>query len=164
MDVYLRWANDPITMRGNGRPEPEDRETLRAGLDVMMSGTNRHFTIYDPARQDGAGAPLPIGTATLSIDRPVGAAEYLITLGEEGRGRGLAAPATRLVLDVAFEDETLENVYLTVLEPNIAGIRAYTRAGFQRIGHRRHSALWAGKRVDEILMDAIPTSRPPSAT
>ncbi|MYV99061.1 GNAT family N-acetyltransferase [Streptomyces sp. SID3343] len=159
LDVYLRWTNDPVTMRGNGRTELEDREALRTGLDVMLSGENRHVTIYDPARRDHGAGPLPVGTATLSIDRPVAAAEYLITLGEEGRGRGLAAPATRLVLDVGFEDEGLENVYLTVLEPNVAGIRAYKQAGFRLIGHRRRSALWAGRRVDEILMDAIPTSR-----
>ncbi|MFI6580995.1 GNAT family N-acetyltransferase [Embleya sp. NPDC050493] len=158
LDVYLRWTNDPVSMRGNGRVDPETRERLRAGLDVMIAGDNAHFTIYDPARQDRTGGPLPVGTATLSIDRPVAAAEYLVTLGEEGRGRGLAAPATRLVLDFAFEDAGLENVYLTVLEPNVAGIRAYTRAGFQLIGHRRRSAVWAGKRVDEILMDAIPPS------
>jgi diamine N-acetyltransferase len=162
LDVYLRWTNDPVTMRGNGRAETEDRESLSSGLDVMLSGENAHFTIYDTARQDEDGDPLPVGTATLSIDRPVAAAEFLITLGEEGRGRGLAAPATRLILDVGFEEEGLENVYLTVLEPNVAGIRAYTRAGFRLIGHRRRSALWAGTRVDEIFMDAIPASRPVS--
>ncbi|WP_201260808.1 GNAT family N-acetyltransferase [Embleya scabrispora] len=162
LDTYLRWTNDPVVMRGNGRFEPEEREVLRAALDVMISGPNAHFTVYDRLRTDPHEGPLPIGTATLSIDRPVAAAEFFITLGEEGRGRGLAAPATRLVLDFAFEEAGLENVFLAVLEPNVAAIRAYTRAGFQRIGHRRRSALWAGSRVDEVLMDAIPTSLEPA--
>ncbi|MFI1578854.1 GNAT family N-acetyltransferase [Embleya sp. NPDC020630] len=158
LDTYLRWTNDPVVMRGNGRFEPEEREVLRAALDVMIAGPNAHFTVYDRLRTDPHGGPLPIGTATLSIDHPVAAAEFFITLGDEGRGRGLATPATRLVLDFAFEEAGLENVFLAVLEPNVAAIRAYTRAGFQRIGHRRRSALWAGSRVDEVLMDAIPMS------
>ncbi|MGW9210053.1 GNAT family N-acetyltransferase [Embleya sp. NPDC055664] len=162
LDTYLRWTNDPVVMRGNGRFAPEEREVLRAALDVMIAGPNAHFTVYDRLRADPHGGPLPIGTATLSIDHPVAAAEFFITLGEEGRGRGLAAPATRLVLDFAFEEAGLENVFLAVLEPNVAAIRAYTRAGFQRIGHRRRSALWAGSRVDEVLMDAIPTSLEPA--
>ncbi|MFE5327270.1 GNAT family N-acetyltransferase [Embleya sp. NPDC056575] len=159
LDTYLRWTNDPVAMRGNGRFEPEDREALRAGLEVMIPGANAHFTVYDRLGTDPNGGPLPIGTATLSIDHPVAAAEFFITLGEEGRGRGLAAPATRLVLDFAFEEGGLENVYLAVLAPNVAAIRAYRRSGFQLIGHRRRSALWGGARVDEVLMDAIPASR-----
>ncbi|GCE01272.1 hypothetical protein [Embleya hyalina] len=75
LDTYLRWTNDPMVMRGNGRFEPEEREALR----------------------------LPIGTATSSIEHPIAAAEFFIGLGEEGRGRGLAAPAAAVRCGPAVE-------------------------------------------------------------
>lgn len=91
-------------------------------------------------------------------------AEFFILLGEDGRGRGLGTEATRLTLDYALHITNLANVHLSVLAPNVAGVRAYERAGFRRIGSRRQSGYWLGGRCDEVLMDAVPIDFPgPSA-
>ena len=63
-------------------------------------------------------------------------------------------------MDYAFHVTNLSNVYLTVLAPNLAGIRAYERAGFRKIGVRCQSGYWLGQRVDEVLMDAVPAELP----
>jgi RimJ/RimL family protein N-acetyltransferase len=65
-----------------------------------------------------------------------GNAEFAIALGER-RGQGLGSEATRLVLDSAFHVLHLRNVLLETLEWNHAGLTAYERAGFRRIGVRR---------------------------
>jgi RimJ/RimL family protein N-acetyltransferase len=93
------------------------------------------FTVYD--RKDSA----PVGTAgLLGIHHADGTAELGIFLGER-RGQGLGTEATRLVLDFAFNVLQLRNVLLETLEWNAAGLAAYERAGFRRIGVRRGARI-----------------------
>jgi diamine N-acetyltransferase len=108
------------------------------------------FTVYD--RKDSA----PVGTAgLLAILHAHGNAEFAIFLGER-RGQGLGTEATRLVLDFAFHVLQLRNVLLETLEWNAAGLAAYERAGFRRIGVRRGARISRGQPTDVVLMDAVP--------
>src|SRR5207248_10443428 len=145
-------------MTGNGRQTPESLDERTAGLDSQMrhSMNQARFTIYDTTKDE----PSPVGTTDLVIQHRWRTAEFFILLGEEGRGRGIGTEATRLALDYAFHVTNLLNVYLTVLSPNTAAIRAYEKAGFRVIGERRQSGCWLGRRVSEVLMDAIPTDFP----
>jgi diamine N-acetyltransferase len=47
-------------------------------------------------------------------------------------------------------------VWLKVLEPNTAGVRAYQRAGFRMAGRLRQAGYWLGQPCDELFMDATP--------
>jgi RimJ/RimL family protein N-acetyltransferase len=108
------------------------------------------FTVYD--RRDSA----PVGTAgLLGILHAHGNAEFAIVLGER-RGQGLGTEATRLVLDFAFHVLQLRNVLLETLEWNVAGLTAYERAGFRRVGLRRRAMMSRGRLTDIVLMDAVP--------
>jgi RimJ/RimL family protein N-acetyltransferase len=108
------------------------------------------FTVY--AREDSA----PVGRAGLPGIRPWhGNAECAIYLGER-RGQGLGTEATRLVLDYAFHVLQLRNVLLETLDWNAAGLAAYERAGFRRIGVRRGARISRGRPTDIVLMDAVP--------
>jgi diamine N-acetyltransferase len=96
-----------------------------------------------------------VGTTSLMrIDWRLSRAEFGIALGER-RGTGLGTEATRLTLDWAFNMLGLHNVMLTVLPTNAAAIRAYEKAGFERIGPRRDALSVMGRRGDELLMDAV---------
>jgi diamine N-acetyltransferase len=90
-----------------------------------------------------------------SIDWRFGRCTFGILVGA-GRGRGLGTGATRLTLDWGFNILGLHNIMLTVLPSNAAGIRAYEKAGFKRIGVRRSALVLLGQRCDEVLMDAVP--------
>lgn len=46
-------------------------------------------------------------------------------------------------------------VWLKVLAPNVAGINAYERAGFQHAGKLREAGYWLGQVCDEVPMDAL---------
>jgi RimJ/RimL family protein N-acetyltransferase len=108
------------------------------------------FTVYD--RSDAA----PVGTAGLfGIEHVHGLARFGIAIGER-RGQGLGTEATRLVLDYGFHVLQLRNVLLEVLDWNLAGLTAYERAGFRRIGVRRRAVLSRGRRADLVIMDAVP--------
>jgi diamine N-acetyltransferase len=151
---YWRWEQDPQVIVGYGRQTPESLEARIAGYDGQARNTQRQarFTIYDLTT---AGSPRPVGTTALLIDHQVRTAEYIILLGPEGRGRGLAREATQLTLDYAFHITNLRAVWLKVLEHNTAGIRAYEGAGFKQVGRMRKAGYWLGAECDEIMMDAV---------
>lgn len=117
----------------------------------QQRGDNVRFTIYDPSGDD----PAPAGVATLLPDHSVRTGEFVIMLGPEVRGRGLGTAATRLTLDYAFHVTNLRMVWLKVLAPNVGAIRAYEKAGFQRVGAIWQAGYWLGQVCDEMVMDAL---------
>ncbi|MFL1427339.1 MULTISPECIES: GNAT family N-acetyltransferase [unclassified Nocardiopsis] len=155
IDQYWKWDNEIPTIVGYNRQTPQQPATTREiHTTAYENSSDRQikFTVYMTG-----GEPVPVGTAMLLIDPGLAIAEYTIALGEPAaRGKGVGTEATRLVLDYAFHVTGLECVYLTVLEPNTAAIRAYEKAGFRRQGVRRNANKWLGQRVNEIHMDAVP--------
>ncbi|MFD7430203.1 GNAT family N-acetyltransferase [Streptomyces sp. NPDC059818] len=151
VETYWRWEQDPTLMVGYGRQVPESLEARTEGMAHQVRGTNPRFTVYDLA----GDRPVPVGVSTLLPDDAVRTAEFVIMLSREARGRGLGSGATRLTLDYAFHVANLRMVWLKVLEPNIAGITAYEKAGFQRAGVLRGAGYWLGAVCGEVLMDAL---------
>ncbi|GLZ28088.1 hypothetical protein Lesp02_02780 [Lentzea sp. NBRC 105346] len=143
---------------GYGQQTPDSLEERKAAITIQLKNTmdSARFTVYDLSR----GEPVPVGTTALMIDHRQRTAEFFIIIGEENRGRGIGTAATRHTLDYAFHVTNLRCVYLTVLAPNVAGIKAYEKAGFSHSGMRRQSGYWLGEPADEVLMDAIPADFP----
>ena len=153
---YARWMNEPtvrcgLNQMGIATPQSQEKwvdDNLERGAKSEPEVVE--FTVYD--RKDSA----PVGTAgLLGILHAHGNAEFAIFLGER-RGQGLGTEATRLVLDFAFHVLQLRNVLLETLESNAAGLAAYERAGFRRIGVRRGARISRGQPTDVVLMDAVP--------
>jgi diamine N-acetyltransferase len=154
--AYARWMNQLEVRRGldqMGIATPESQEKwVEDNLERSAKSQPEvvEFTVYD--RADSA----PVGTAgLLGIVHAHGNAEFAIALGER-RGLGLGTEATRLVLDFAFNVLQLSNVLLEALDWNVAGLAAYERAGFRRIGVRRGARISRGQRTNVVLMDAVP--------
>ena len=140
---------------GYGQQTAESLEERRSRLASELKHTmdQARFTVYDRS----SGDDVPVGITALVIDHRQRSAEFFIIVGgDANRGRGVGTTATRLTLDYGFHVTNLRCVYLTVLEPNVAGVKAYENAGFRRSGVRRQSGYWAGESVNEVLMDAIP--------
>jgi len=146
----LSWRRG-LDQMGIASPQSQEKwvqENLERGAKSEPEAVE--FTVYD--RTDSA----PVGTAgLLGIVHAHGNAEFAIALGER-RGQGLGTEATRLVLDFAFNVLQLRNVLLETLEWNVAGLEAYERAGFRRMGVRRGARISRGRPTDVVLMDAIP--------
>ena len=159
--TYWEWENDPQAILGFGRQVPDSLENRTEGYGHQVRDAlgQLRFTIYDIEE-----TPAPVGLATLLIDHQVRTAEFLILLGPEARGRGLATEATLLTMDYGFHIAALRMIWLKVLEPNTAGTRAYTRAGFKSAGRLRQAGYWLGEPCDELIMDALREDYPgPSA-
>lgn len=154
VEDYWRWEQDPQVIIGYGRQTPESLEARIAGYEsqARSMANQTRFTVYDLTADS---KPRPVGTTVLRIDHYVRSAEYVILLGAEGRGRGLAREATLLTLDYGFHITNLRAVWLKVLEHNTAGIRAYESAGFKAVGRLRRAGYWLGAECDEIIMDVL---------
>ena len=68
----------------------------------------------------------------------------------EARGTGLGPALVARVLEHA--KQTVEEVRLTVVSTNVAAIRLYERAGFERYGLERRALKVGGSYHDEVLM------------
>jgi diamine N-acetyltransferase len=153
--AYARWMNDPdvrsgLNQMGVATPQSQEKwveEHLEWGARSEPEAVE--FTVYD--RRDLA----PVGTVGLmGIVHAHGTAELGILIGER-RGQGLGTETARLALDYAFTVLELHNVVLETLDWNAAGLAAYERAGFRRIGVRRGARVSRGRRADLVLMDAV---------
>ncbi|MFJ6783631.1 GNAT family N-acetyltransferase [Streptomyces yangpuensis] len=146
---YHRWENDPGTLLGYGNQFPQAWEVREKGWEGQRGNRNyQQFEILD--------GPEPVGMTILIVNAFVHTAEFVIVIAPEHRGKGYATEATRLTLDWAFHLGALRMVHLKVLAPNIAGVKAYEKAGFQQSGRMRKSGFWLGRPVDELIMDALP--------
>jgi diamine N-acetyltransferase len=150
--AYWEWENDPGAILGYGRQVPDSLENRTEGYGHQVRGALNQvrFTVYDLE-----GEPSPVGLSTLLVDHQVRTAEFIIVLAAAARGRGLATEATLLTLDYGFHVTALRMIWLKVLEPNTAGIRAYTSAGFKPAGRLRQAGYWLGEVCDELIMDAV---------
>ncbi len=154
--AYARWMNQLEVRRGLdylGIATPQSQEKWVE--ENVERGTKREpqaaeFTVYDLTDSTA------VGTAGLfHIAHAHGTANFGIAIGER-RGQGLGTEATRLVLDFAFHVLQLRNVLLETLEWNVAGLTAYERAGFRRVGVRRGAVMSRGRATDIVFMDAVP--------
>jgi RimJ/RimL family protein N-acetyltransferase len=150
---YQRWVNDFDAIRTLGTiPRPLSLEQEEAWYEGQArSEQNANFTIYELASWQ------PVGNAGLNgIDYRNRTAEFGILIGEpDRRGHGLGTETARLVLDYAFTALGLHSVMLRVHEYNLAGRRAYERAGFRECGRRRQCQLMGGRLWDTIYMDCL---------
>ena len=156
--IYTRWYNDFNTLRTlDAMPVPLAVELIEKWYErvIQRGETEIAFTVYarDTMR--------PIGNTGLNdIDYRNRTAEFGITIGEsDARGKGYGTETAQLMLGYAFTVLGLHNVMLTVHEYNPAGIRAYTKAGFQEFRspsrEHIHGRQTLGRNPHGMLSDGV---------
>ena len=158
--LFARWFNDFRTLSRLGdtvQPWTTYQEEQWNESVATRKESEIEFAIYE------LSSGRPIGVTGIGVDYRNRTAEYGIIIGEpDARGKGYGTETTQLMLDYAFTALGLHNVKLTVHAYNLAGIRAYTKAGFKQYGRRREKILMGGKRWDEIHMECLSTEWGPS--
>jgi RimJ/RimL family protein N-acetyltransferase len=146
------WINDFATTRTLGRDaQPRTLAEHERWYERLTTGDQVAFAVHDLADM----APVGI-VRLLHIDRHHGTCELGIGIMAPGRrGRGLGTEATRLITDYAIRDLGMHNVHLATFAFNIAGIRAYHKAGFREYGRRREAWLHNGRRWDIVFMEVV---------
>jgi RimJ/RimL family protein N-acetyltransferase len=145
---YTHWINEfegQLTLSGRLDPVTKDQRTDSYERWSRAREVS-NFTIYE------ATSLRPIGmTGIWMTDRFAYAGFIFIHIGEkECHGRGYGGEAMALVMDYGFHALSLRSIETTVVASNIAGVRAYQRAGFRVIGRRRE-AVQVGSRVEDFL-------------
>lgn len=150
--LYQQWMNQLQTTRflRMGIYSLENEEDWYQGV-AKTDRDIAYFTIYElPSMR-------PVGGVDLhSIDRVNRTAELGIMIGEaDARGKGLGTEAVRLMCDFGFHALGLHSIMLLTFAWNIAGQKAYTKAGFREFGRRRQARWFMGKYWDDIYYDLL---------
>ncbi len=148
---YQAWMNQLGTTRFL-RMGVYSRENEENWYEHVAKGESiSYFTIYE------LPSYLPIGGVDLhGIDRENRSAGLGIMIGEtDARGKGYGTEAVKLMCDFGFNALGLNNIMLLTFAWNIAGQKAYTKAGFREFGRRRDARWFAGRYWDDIYYDLL---------
>lgn len=154
LPLYLKWINDFSVTRTYGtRFRTVTAEARQEWYDRFSKGGPDFvdFVIYERATMR------PMGYTTLEdIDLRDRTAKFALLIGEpDCWGKGYGTETTQLMLDYGFTAVGLHNILLTVFSFNERGLRAYTRAGFRVVGHRREAHRLGGRVYDVLYMDCL---------
>lgn len=91
-----------------------------------------------------------------NISRINKSGEFFIFIGEKKWwGKGIGTMTTQKVIDYGFNSMNLNRINLTVSEPNISGVQAYIKAGFQLEGRQRQACFRDGIYHDKLIMSIL---------
>ena len=148
LDALVRYANNP-KIADNLRdqfPNPYTRSAAAAYLaDVRTAEVETSFAVeYAGEAIGGIGFKLGTDIARLS-------AEMGYWLGEPFWGRGLTTRAVLATSGWAFEHYKLTRIFAMTFSHNVASMRVLEKAGFEREGTLRRSAVKNGVILDQVL-------------
>jgi len=82
--------------------------------------------------------------------------EYFIFIGDKSVwGKGIGSEVSKQIIKIAFQDKKLNRLMLTVSEPNIGGVKAYQKAGFNLEGRLRQACFRDGTFHDKLIMSVL---------
>ncbi len=152
LDALLRHANNP-KIAANLRDQFPHPYTRRDALDylnfVRDQKPERAFALEHAGEAIG-GLGFQIGVDIARVSAEMG---YWVS--ETYWGRGFATRAAEAVSDWAFAEYQLTRVFALVFSHNLASIRVLEKAGFQREGMLRRSAMKNGVVVDQLMFAKI---------
>lgn len=149
-ESYYRWMNDDdITHYTESRFYPYSKEQLRNYVNTLDGRTDSVFlAIIEKESQCHIGN-IKLGNINWIHRR----ADIGIIIGDKQCwGKGYASEAICLLSDYAFQKLNLHKVWAGCYIDNIASIKAFEKAGFEREGVQKRHAFYAGKYVDVVLM------------
>ena len=140
-DGMLEWMHDPEIQKNfcfdaSKKSRDDVLEFIGNSQTEMTAGKSIHYAIADDLDEY-------LGTISLkNVDLTARNAEYAISLRKKAQGKGIAAEATKELLELAFLKHGLERVYLNVLAENKRAIHLYEKCGFVYEGEfRKHLFL-----------------------
>lgn len=138
--------NDPLVLMNVTNPSPI---TLESHLLWWSSIKNSSSEVRLLFEVDGTRAGF---TKFYSIDRSNKSCVLGADLHSSFRGRRLAEPMWKLMLDKCFNEFLLHRVSLTTAEYNEIGRHLYQKLGFKEEGRLVQSLYRNGKYYDQVCM------------
>jgi RimJ/RimL family protein N-acetyltransferase len=136
---------------------------IRRRFGLLKESPSEYFARYREASRAGSGAAFAIcdvggecaGFVTVEL-REAGRAELGYWLLPEGRGRGRATRALRLVSRWALSQPDVARLELSTSPENTASQRVAERSGFRREGVLRSYHVVDGRREDAVFFSLLP--------
>jgi RimJ/RimL family protein N-acetyltransferase len=151
---YFNWLNDEEVIkysRSIFKKINTEREIEKWFVELIENEKELTFGVFLESTKELIGHA---GICNISESNKSG--EYYIFLGEKKLwGKGIGTEVTDKILKIGFSDHKLNRIMLTVSEPNIGGLKAYTKAGFKMEGRLREAAFRDNKFHDKIIMSMV---------
>lgn len=131
-ELYFDWANDPVTRRLAHHPEPISWETHVSWFDSRLADPRSGMWVLQTPQG------LPVGQAR--VERQGG--EAILSYGIEPglRGRGWGSRLLELAIQAWADDGGSFPLIGEVRPENEASLRAFRRAGFERVDEGRYGS------------------------
>ena len=126
----LEWMKDEDTkhifQKDMSSITEEQAISFVLGSDnIVENGNSLNYAVIDDVDDEY------LGTISLKeLDLKNKNAEYAVSFRKCAQGKGVALEATKIILDIAFNELGLHRVYLNVLTTNIRANKFYEKAGF----------------------------------
>ena len=148
LDALLRHANNP-KIAANMRDQFPYPYTRRDALDylnyIREQDVPTSFAVeYEGEAIGGIGFKIGVDIARLSL-------EVGYWLAEPYWGRGLTTRAVTAACDWAFDHYRVVRIFATAFSHNVASMRVLEKAGFEREGVLRRSAIKNGEILDQVM-------------
>jgi RimJ/RimL family protein N-acetyltransferase len=152
LDALLRHADNP-KIAANLRDQFPHPYTRRDGIDYLnyVRGMDVPMSLaveYEGEAIGGIGFKLGLDIARLSV-------EMGYWLAEPYWGRGLATRAVIAASDWAFDTYKVVRIFATTFSHNVASMRVLEKAGFEREGVLRRSAIKNGAVLDQVMFSKV---------
>ena len=146
--ALVRHANNP-NIAGNLRDQFPYPYTRRDGLDYL--DYVRGLEVETSFAIEHAGEAIGGLGFLMGWDIARATAEMGYWLSESYWGRGLTTRAVQATSEWAFENYKLTRIFAQVFSRNAASMRVLEKAGFEREGVMRRSAIKNGIVLDQVL-------------
>ncbi len=163
-DNIIRWRNSDSVRTHFIDQRLFTRESHNFWLEnyVMTGKADQLIICIAPPEKSGEERPekdyyIPVGSVYIrDISKEHKKAEYGIFIGEDAaRGRGIGSKTAKLMIRYCFETLHLHRLFLRVHADNIAAIKSYENAGFEREAYLRDDVFVNGTYKDIVLMGII---------
>lgn len=135
-------------------PHPFTESHAAEYIEQLASSSDETSFAIDVGGEAVGGISLRPGTDIERISAELG-----YWLGEALWNRGVTTSAIRLVTDYAFNKKRLERVFAVPFTTNVASCRVLEKAGYEREGIMRRSAIKDGRIMDQYLYARVRTGR-----
>ena len=148
-EFLVNLHNDPLVLRNLTHPRPITMQEHLVWWEGIKCDPHQLRLVYTVA---GVRAGL---TKFYDIDLVNANCVLGADLHDDFRGKGLARPMWKLMLERCFGDMCLHRVSLTTAEYNEVAQHVYRALGFRREGRLIQSLCRDGKYYDQILMHML---------
>jgi UDP-4-amino-4,6-dideoxy-N-acetyl-beta-L-altrosamine N-acetyltransferase len=145
----IKWRNNPKVLEHFIYQKQLNRIDHLNWLKTQVRTKNAYqFIIHNINKSKDIGS-----VYLRDVDTKNNKAEFGIFIGEDSaRGKGFGTLATKKILEFAFNDLSLNKIFLRVFANNLNAIASYKKSGFIQEGLFREEILIENKKFDMIFM------------